>query len=199
MEDRLVGLLPFPATTTIDYKKQRISFSYLDKESLACWWKVFLYLTASYIIIFLFPLLAVLGYMAWPTPKRIFTPIELVGVILFFSIVLPAITAFLHLYTPAGKHMKKVLPKLYELFTPMHKYWKSFTKAQGKTIVIPMEECLVLEWTAEGDFKDYLEKVDIVDWEYYSGDTTENKHVWLFAIFRYSQKPEKGELVVSWY
>lgn len=165
MEDKLVGLLPFPASTTIDYKEQRISFRYIDPTRYNTKFKIFyrlymawlqemLYATTGLIITFIL-VKGMLDFFDWAAAGQMETA-TIPAPILYFILVMfgtPLVLAILHFFTPLGAHLKKVIPKLAEI-RHWEKKWIEIKKAQGTKVIVPMFDSIFMDWEAKGEFKD---------------------------------------------
>lgn len=195
---QLSGKMPHHSDVTIDYENNKISFNYIENltenKSKVLFVQYLAVLLELHVLWIFLSLLLDAVFNIGFTPKNISILLNLA----IADIVVSLIATVLHLYTPLQRYMLNILPRYSEIrLKAIHgEKWKIYTSIKGKSIVVPMLDSTFINWIADNEFKEKLKKIDVVAEKYYEGT---RERLCYYAIFRFSETPQKGRLEVIWW
>lgn len=190
MKREVIGMFPSEADVLIDYKNNKIEYTYLNKET-------FLKLVVNYTVCLLITvgLIACVIGIAFDIKGNYWG--YTLAIILGLGIIIP----YLQMYTKYGEKFKLLIPLSYQIRYQFRKNYKIYENINSSTIIVPMFDQNIVEWDATEDYEKYLEKVEVKGEEFYfgRGSPRDIKLFNLYAIFKFSQKPVMGRIIIKWY
>jgi membrane-bound metal-dependent hydrolase YbcI (DUF457 family) len=207
-EEKANGKLAMNARINVKYgNKPKISFSYPDKDTQL---KGSMFYPVKYLCLIIGIIMATPFYYFGLFSDFFSTQERLLGVIAFISLVYYILPLFV--YFPFKKRWDKLYPKYQGLVAK--KKLKVFTikdlqERDGRIFVeLPLFKNVVCDFKCQGEFSDYLEEIDIREYEFeylrmkrFKINKKEvrkrqvNEWIW-YARWYFNQKPKQGNMEV---